>query len=154
MTQFELKSFDDLTNRELFWIYHLRVAVFVVEQTCYYQEVDTDDLVAKHVFAKDPNGRVIAYARIIPEPDQSAVRIGRVVVDPDHRQDGLGHSLVSEVLRQVTLEFPWAQQVLAQAQAYLQTFYERYGFRATSDIYLEDGIPHLDMVLNVAEIKG
>ncbi len=62
-----VKQFSQLTTNELFDIYKLRVAVFVVEQKCYYQEVDDDDKISYHLMFKDVRGQLTAYARIIPE---------------------------------------------------------------------------------------
>lgn len=139
------KSFAELTTTELFHIYQLRVAVFVVEQDCVYQEVDDDDLIAQHLFRTDDAGQVLAYARLIPEPNQ--VRIGRVLVAASARKHGAGRELVTEAIAAARETYPEAQQIVIQAQAYLQKFYASFGFTPTSEVYLETGIPHLDMVL-------
>lgn len=142
---FNQKSFAELTTTELFHIYQLRVAVFVVEQDCVYQEVDDDDLIAQHLFRTDDAGNVLAYARLIPEPNQ--VRIGRVLVAASARKHGAGRELVTEAIAAARETYPEAQQIVIQAQAYLQKFYASFGFTPTSEVYLETGIPHLDMVL-------
>lgn len=142
---FNQKSFAELTTTELFRIYQLRVAVFVVEQDCVYQEVDDDDLIAQHLFRTDDVGQVLAYARLIPEPNQ--VRIGRVLVAASAHKHGAGRELVTEAIAAARETYPEAQQIVIQAQAYLQKFYASFGFTPTSEVYLETGIPHLDMVL-------
>ncbi|GEO66800.1 GNAT family N-acetyltransferase [Levilactobacillus spicheri] len=145
MIHYQAKRFDQLTTHELWALYHLRTAVFVVEQACYYQEVDEADLTAVHLLGTDEAGHLVAYARLIPEHDH--VRIGRVVVAPAARGKGAGQQLVHEAIAAVKTQFPHAVQIDIQAQAYLQKFYTGYGFQPVSDVYLETGIPHLDMIL-------
>lgn len=145
MSTFVQKAFSELTTTELLEIYRLRVAVFVVEQDCAYQEVDDADQIAQHLFRQDEAGRVLAYARLIPEPQQ--VRIGRVVVAPTARRHGAGRQLVATAIQAARTTYPQAKRIVIQAQAYLQSFYASLGFQPVSDVYLETGIPHLDMVL-------
>ncbi|MFC6261711.1 GNAT family N-acetyltransferase [Levilactobacillus fujinensis] len=141
------KSFAELSSRELFQIYQLRVAVFVVEQDCAYQEVDDLDLTAQHLLRYDDAGNLIAYARLMDEGQQ--VRIGRVVVAQSARENGAGRDLVATAIRAAQTTYPEAKQIVIQAQAYLQNFYASFGFKPVSEIYLETGIPHLDMILTV-----
>lgn len=139
-----LKRFQDLSTSELFHIYQERVNVFVVEQECPYQEVDDKDLVSLHLFAlQDDN--ITAYCRLIPEQDQ--LILGRVLVAKDYRADGLGRELVQEALKVAKTHFPHLS-IYAQAQAYLEKFYQSFGFVSVSQPYLEDGISHIDMHLN------
>lgn len=134
------KSFDMLTVKELHAIYYLRTKVFVVEQACPYQEVDELDLKAIHLF----DNELKAYARIIPEED--IVHIGRVVVAPDFRKRGLSRQLMTEAISFCRKTYP-GTDIHVQAQAYLQSFYGSLGFEPVSDVYLEDNIPHLDMIM-------
>lgn len=147
MADFQRKTFSALTTSELFHIYQLRVAVFVVEQDCVYQEVDDEDQIAQHLFRTDTAGNVLAYARLIPEPQ--AIRIGRVVVAPAARKHGAGRELVAAAIAAAKVMDPTATKIVIQAQAYLQKFYASFGFQPTSEVYLETGIPHLDMVLPI-----
>ena len=140
--QWHAKGFDELTTLELFEIYKLRTAVFVVEQNCPYQEVDDKDLQAVHLFAKNAKN-LTAYCRLIPSDD--SVHIGRVLVAKEARGSGLARELVQKAMDYCSTYFP-NQRIHAQAQSYLQEFYEGFGFRAVSEVYLEDGIEHLDMV--------
>ena len=142
--QWQAKNFGNLSARELFEIYKLRTAVFVVEQNCPYQEVDDKDLQAVHLFAKNAKN-LTAYCRLIPADD--GVHIGRVLVVKEARGSGLARELVQNVLDYCRINFP-NQPIHAQAQSYLQHFYESFGFQAMSGEYLEDDIPHLDMVKN------
>jgi ElaA protein len=140
--QWDVKHFGELTTLELFEIYKVRTAVFVVEQNCPYQEVDDKDLQAVHFFAKNAKN-LTAYCRLIPADD--GVHIGRVLVVRKYRGAGLARELVQKAMDYCCEHFP-AQPIHAQAQSYLQGFYESFGFKAVSGVYLEDGIPHLDMV--------
>lgn len=137
-----IKPFNELSIQELFEIYHARTAVFVVEQNCPYQEVDDKDLQAVHFFAKNASN-LTAYCRLIPS--DYGVHIGRVLVMKENRVSGLARELVQKAMDYCCEHFP-AQPIHAQAQSYLQGFYESFGFKAVSGVYLEDGIPHLDMV--------
>lgn len=149
MVAYQAKTFPELTTHELWALYRLRTAVFVVEQTCYYQEVDDADLTATHLLGTDDQGRLVAYARLIPEQDH--VRIGRVVVAKAARGNGAGRELVTTAIAAAKAHFPQATQIDIQAQAYLQSFYATLGFQPVSDVYLETGIPHLDMVLPLTQ---
>jgi len=140
---FQVKSFADLSVAELHAIYQARVAVFVVEQQCAYQEVDAADVQALHIFRRDADG-IAAYCRLIPHID--AVHLGRVLVMPEWRAQKLGRDLVAFALAYARQQWP-ERVIYAQAQTYLQRFYQSFGFAATSAIYLEDGIAHMDMVL-------
>ncbi|WBW75360.1 ELLA family acetyltransferase [Schizosaccharomyces osmophilus] len=143
--QLILKSFDQLTTGELFSIYYIRTAVFVVEQECAYQEVDEVDLTCDHLMLKDDEDKLLAYARLIDEPN--GFRIGRIVVSPAFRRHGYGRRIFQEAIIAGKMRYPGAKVVNIQAQAYLKTFYESFGFMIKSDSYLEDGIPHYDMNL-------
>lgn len=114
----------------------------MVEQTCVYQDIDDQDLIAQHLFYED-DGQVLAYCRLIPTTD--LVKLGRVVVAQSARGQGLGRLLVEEALTACASLFPKIP-IYAQAQAHLETFYQSLGFRTTSEVYLEDGIPHIDMI--------
>ncbi|MEX2784149.1 GNAT family N-acetyltransferase [Streptococcus sp. H49] len=137
------KRFEELTKSELFAIYQERVAVFVVEQNCPYQEVDKHDLEALHFFWKKA-GDIQAYCRIIPRGE--SVALGRVLTARNCRKNGLGRELVKQALQVCQESFP-ALPVCIQAQFYLKDFYASFGFQTASDRYLEDGIPHIDMIL-------
>lgn len=142
----QLKAFAELSNLELFEIYKHRVDVFVVEQGCAYPEIDEADLAARHLFARQ-NGKITAYCRILPSPQ--SIKIGRVLVVRNARGAGLARRLMRRALAYIAGEF-YGLPVRVQAQAYLLGFYGSLGFEAVSEEYLEDGIPHLDMVLTQA----
>ncbi|MFC0322990.1 GNAT family N-acetyltransferase [Gallibacterium melopsittaci] len=139
--QLHCKKFDQLTTHELFQIYQARTAVFVVEQQCPYQEVDEIDLSAMHLWLTDQQ-KLVAYARIYL--DQNIVHFGRVLVITSHRGYGIARQLLVHLLDFIQHTFP-NQPITIQAQHYLQAFYAQFGFVATSEVYLEDNIPHIDM---------
>ncbi|MCE3294895.1 MAG: hypothetical protein K0R65_609 [Crocinitomicaceae bacterium] len=146
MYQFEIKAFDDLSVREFHDILQLRVNVFIVEQNCPYPELDGKDLLSFHVIGRDQNGRVAATARILP-PGVSypEVSIGRVSSHPDFRGKGVGHPLMEAVLSFIEKQFG-AVPVRISAQAYLLEYYKKHGFVPTGKEYLEDDIPHVEML--------
>lgn len=145
--QWTCKSFDELTTPELYALLQLRSAVFVVEQNSIYQDVDGKDLKSYHLIAAE-NGTVVAYTRLLPPgmsyPDQS---IGRVVVARSHRAYGLGFELMQRSISASYLLFG-NNPIRISAQLYLKRFYESLAFQQVSDIYDEDGIPHIEMLKN------
>ncbi|RRK10473.1 GNAT family N-acetyltransferase [Lactiplantibacillus garii] len=144
--QFKTYQLDTLTPRQLHAVYKLRVAVFVVEQACAYQEVDDLDLTATHLLGSGADGQLLAYARLMREPNDQA-RIGRVIVSPAARGGGHGQELVHQAIAQIKRQWSATTQINIQAQHYLDRFYRSFGFVPVSAVYLEDGIPHQDMVL-------
>lgn len=141
-------TFNQLTPAQLYQLLRLRVDVFVVEQNCAYPELDGKDTHpdSRHVLGHSPSGELLAYARLLPPglsyPQPS---IGRVAIAASARGSGLGHTLLQEALRQAHSAWP-TQDIQIGAQLYLQGFYEGYGFMAVSGPYLEDDIPHIDMI--------
>ncbi len=141
--ELKIRRFDELTARELFALYKLRVSVFVVEQRCPYQEVDDADLHSYHVWLEE-NGEVAACLRVIEAGvNFPEVSIGRVIAV--RRRCGLGTRIVEEGLR-VARERLGARRVVIEAQTYARELYERLGFRQVSEEFLEDGIAHIRML--------
>lgn len=137
---------DDLAPRALYALLKLRVDVFVVEQSCPYAEIDGRDVGAFHLRILK-GGELAAALRVLPpEEGCDAVKIGRVVVAPAFRGDRLGRRLMREALAFAKARFP-GRAVELGAQSYLRGFYASLKFKAISDEYLEDGIPHIDMRL-------
>ncbi len=136
-----LKHFSELSNRELYEILRVRVSVFVVEQTCPYQEIDEADFDAYHLFLTDESGHIRAYLRIF-EKDADFVRLGRILTA--ERGTGLGLKLIFEGMR-VSETLYGRRRFYVEAQSYAIGFYEKAGFRVVSEEFLEDGIPHVKM---------
>lgn len=140
-----VKSFDMLSKEELFNIMFERINIFVVEQQCAYQEIDSIDKQALHVFYQE-GSTIVAYTRIYEQNDN--VHFGRVLVNPQYRGQGLGRQIVSQTIQEITTRYP--QHVIKIAgQTYLTTFYTSFGFQIVSEEYLEDGLPHYDMELKL-----
>ncbi|MES1035487.1 GNAT family N-acetyltransferase [Bacillus pumilus] len=138
------ETFEQLSKEDLYLILMERVNVFVVEQTCPYPEIDHRDQEALHLMAKE-DGTILAYCRIFQSGMMyEEASIGRVLVTQAGRKKGYGKMLLSKALEK--LSELGETRVKIQAQAYLKSFYESFGFKAVSDCYDEDGIPHLDMV--------
>lgn len=144
----EIKSFARLNTDELYHLLKLRVDVFVVEQNCPYPEMDDKDRHPEtlHLLGKDKQGELVAYLRILP-PGLSfkETSIGRVVVAPKSRGLGICAFMVKKALNEIRHIWP-DEFVRIGAQVYLKFFYESLGFEAASESYLEDGIPHIDMI--------
>ena len=143
--QWEIKAFDQLSLQELYTILTLRTNVFVIEQACPYPEVDGKDPNCLHLLGTI-NGELVAYLRILPAGLRyDKVSIGRVVIKPSHRGKGLGRLMMEQAIHCITNE--WKEsQIKIGAQAYLEKFYQSLGFEPVSEVYLEDDIPHLDML--------
>lgn len=144
-TTWEIKSFEELSTTELHDLLHLRVDVFVVEQTCPYPEIDGKDPMCIHVLGKDKTGEVIATARIAPAgviyPE---VSIGRVAIREALRSFGLGKVIMKHSIDYCNDELAAASIKIA-GQLHLKKFYSDLGFVQISEVYLWDGIEHIDM---------
>ena len=149
----EIKSFEGLTNKELYNILHLRAEVFIVEQNCPYQDMDGKDLYALHLMGLDENYKLIAYSRLLPAGVSfKEASIGRVITSPAARGTGAGMELMKTAL-QIIEDKHGKIPVRIGAQLYLKKFYERFGFAQVSEMYLEDGIEHVEM-LRAADCQG
>ena len=145
-----LRKYKDLTLDEFHNILKLRINVFVVEQDCPYPELDGKDKLAYHFFAFAENNpsQIIAYTRIFKPGDYyKEAAIGRVVVHPDFRKDGLGYQLMKESIYQIKALFQ-TKKIKIGAQTYLKEFYESLGFQKIGKDYIEDGIPHIYMIIS------
>ena len=140
------KPFSDLTPGELYTILRLRNEVFVVEQNCVFQDADNKDQLSHHIMGWN-NDILVAYARLVPAGiSYSEPSIGRVVTSPNARSLGMGKELMRQAIS--ILYATWGKtNIKIGAQLYLEQFYNSFGFQRTSEIYLEDGIDHIEMVL-------
>lgn len=143
--RWEWRSFDELSNRELYAILAARQAVFVVEQNCPYLDLDGKDLKAEHLVAWADN-QIAAYLRLLgpgvsyPEPS-----LGRIITTKIGRGSGLGRELVARGLERLHELYPTLPTRIG-AQAHLHKFYGSLGFVQASEPYDEDGIPHIEML--------
>ena len=141
------KKFDELTANELYAILQLRNEVFVVEQNCVFQDADNKDQYSYHVMGWK-NHKLIAYTRIVPAGISYAeTSIGRVVTSPEERGTGIGKELMQKSIEASNMIYGRIP-IRIGAQLYLKKFYESFKFQKTSDIYMEDGIEHIEMLLN------
>lgn len=139
------KTFDELDTKELYAILQLRSEVFIVEQNCVYLDVDGKDLKSTHLMAWD-GGNLAAYTRLVPAGVSFAeASIGRVITSPRYRGLGIGVTLMEKSISR-TLEIYNTNRIRIGAQLYLKKFYESLGFIAEGEEFLEDGIPHIEMV--------
>ena len=140
----QVQTFENLTTLELYDIIRLRNEVFVVEQNCVYQDADGKDLYAFHVMIRE-EGELLAYARILP-PGVSypEVSIGRVLSSQKVCGTGVGRKLMTETLEFINSEFGECP-VRISAQVYLDRYYRSFGFVPMGELYLEDGIEHIEM---------
>jgi ElaA protein len=142
-----LKKFDELSVHELYAILRLRNEVFGVEQNCVYLDVDNKDQSCYHLMGWI-NEELAAYTRIVPPAVAYAeASIGRVVTSALHRRSGLGRELMNESIRRLYDLFGKVP-VRIGAQVYLLKFYSSLGFIQDGDIYDEDGIDHVQMLLH------
>ncbi len=149
--QWKLLSFNEFSLDELYEVLKLRVDVFVVEQNCPYPELDNKDRLpgVKHLLGLNPQGELIAYTRILPAgvsyPEAS---IGRVIIAESGRGKGIAHALMQRSIDVVKELWP-QENIQIGAQQHLNHFYQQQGFINNSEMYLEDGIPHIDMLLTL-----
>ena len=141
--KWEIKHFEALSTSELYKL-QLRSEVFVMEQNCVYQDIDGKDEKSLHLLGFF-NGDIVAYARLFKSGDYfENAAIGRVVVAQKYRNQKWGHDLISGSIAGIQECFG-ETQITISAQLYLKAFYEQNGFTQTSETYLEDGIPHIEM---------
>lgn len=152
MLNWKLIDFSDFTPQSLYDVLKLRTDVFVVEQNCPYPELDNKDQISKHFCGYNSEGDLVAYTRILPPGvSYKEASIGRVLVAESARDKKYG-----KVLMQLSIEI--AQHIFPDtpirigAQCYLEKFYTGLGFSTKSEPYLEDGIPHIEMVLSESEL--
>lgn len=146
-SSFICKSFQELSVDELYDILQLRSSVFVVEQCCAYQDMDDKDKKAHHLMLYD-DGRLAGYARLLPQKiSYDEVSIGRVANTQKYRSKGIGKMLMKEAVNECYRLFG-KTVIKISAQVYAIAFYEKVGFKTLGNEYLEDGIPHIKMILN------
>jgi ElaA protein len=144
MITFEFKHFNELSNPELYDLLQLRAEIFVVEQTCIYNDLDGLDKEATHLIVKNDD-EIIATSRLLKPgtrfPDFS---IGRVVVKKAQRGKQLGEKMMKKAIQFMLAEWG-AKTIKVSAQKYLERFYSDLGFEIFTGDYLEDGISHVGM---------
>lgn len=141
-----IKRFDQLTQIELYEILKLRNDIFIVEQNCPYHDIDGYDPQAYHLFGKDAEGHVCGCLRILnPGQTFEEAAIGRLVVRTDQRHTGIARRMVNRAIAFMQQELS-ETRIKIEAQEYLLRFYTSVGFQPCSEMFLEDGIPHVVML--------
>ncbi|MBI2389181.1 MAG: GNAT family N-acetyltransferase [Deltaproteobacteria bacterium] len=147
------KAFAELSADELYAILALRQEVFVVEQACAYLDCDGLDRAARHLWTVrrvqcdegDLAGAIVAYARILPPGEKfEEASLGRVITASSARRTGVGRAIVARAI--AGIERRWGGAIRISAQSYLERFYRELGFERVGEGYLEDGIPHIEML--------
>ena len=141
---FKIRSFDELTNYELYEIVRARIEVFLLEQNIICQDFDRVDYDSFHCFLEE-DGEILAYLRAFRE-DSDTVIIGRVL--SIKHKIGLGARLMREAMPEIAKRMP-CKRFSLHAQTQAEGFYEKMGFKTVSDVFLEEGIPHVTMERDV-----
>jgi ElaA protein len=146
--QYSTYHFDDLSSLQLYAILQLRQQVFIIEQDCIYQDCDDKDQTAYHVIGIDGEGKILATARILA-PGVSYddyASIGRIVTHDKIRGQGEGKKLTQYCIEKTQELYP-GESIKISGQSWISPLYEKLGFTKVGEEYLEDGIPHVPMVL-------
>jgi ElaA protein len=142
--EFAAKTFEELSSLELYEILKARSAIFIVEQNCVYQDLDDLDYRSLHIFSMEDQ-KVTSYLRAYWK-NRDVVQIGRVLTMK--HGTGLGGELLKAGISIVKEKMP-CRKIYIEAQCYAEGFYKREGFQVISDPFLEDGIPHEKMELEI-----
>lgn len=145
MLNIEVKTFEELSIQQLYDLLQLRSEVFVVEQDCVYQDIDGKDQKALHILGYK-NDRLVAYTRVFkPGYYFDEASIGRVVVLKSERQHLYGVAIMKASIDAIKMHFS-ETMIRISAQLYLKQFYNNLDFFEEGEAYLEDGIPHINMI--------
>lgn len=147
MVSFVTKTFNELSNTELYQLLQLRNEVFIVEQTCPYPDMDDKDYKSLHVLGIE-NNKIVAYCRLLPIglSYKNEASIGRVVTSSIVRRFGYGKLLMQYAIPETLRQFK-TNEIVISAQQYLEKFYSDFSFKSEGEIYMEDDIPHIKMRL-------
>ena len=146
--RWDIKKFEELSTTELYRIMQLRLEVFSVEQNCAYQDADGKDFNCFHLSGFNDANDLVVYSRIVP-PGISfkEVSIGRVISSQKARGTGAGKELLKKSMEFIKQQFG-NLPIRIGAQCYLIKFYSSFGFEISGEEYLEDNIPHIEMVFS------
>ena len=139
------RSYNELTKSELFDIYLLRQEVFIVEQNCVYQDIDQKDHYSYHLMVYDKD-ILVAYLRIVhPGISYDEPSIGRVLTKMSYRRRGISKNIMQSAIQKVRDVYNHSN-IRISAQEYLIPFYRSLNFAPVGEVYLEDDIPHIEMM--------
>ncbi len=145
--RWEFVAFDAMSAQQLYAVLQLRSEVFMLEQDCVFQDMDGADAQAMHLLGTDAEvDELVAYARCFaPGVKFAQASIGRVLTRSSMRGCGLGHVLMKKAMAGLVAQ--WGEQAIRiGAQARLEDFYRQHGFSGVGQPYIEDGIPHIEML--------
>ncbi|WP_185288314.1 GNAT family N-acetyltransferase [Chryseobacterium lactis] len=141
----KIKTFEEFTVPELYAVLKARIDVFVIEQNCPYPDLDNYDQKAVHIWAEE-NGAILAYCRVFDKGIKyEETSIGRVLTTEKARGKSLGKQLIQYAVETIENRFH-TPEIRISAQDYLLRFYAGFGFEDTGKKYLEDDIPHTEMI--------
>ncbi len=144
--KFKAKNFNELTTTELYEILKSRAEIFLLEQKIICQDLDDIDYDSIHFFLENDN-RVVAYLRAFyKNSDKTEVKIGRVLT-LEHGS-GIGRNLMEKSISEIKKSFK-CEKICINAQKHAVGFYEKFGFKVTSGEFLEEGIVHVSMELEI-----
>ena len=144
--KWDFKAFYQLNLDELYAIMVLRQEVFIVEQDCPYMDSDGKDQKSHHLLGYDTDGNLVAYLRLVaPTVSYKEISFGRIVTSYKVRGKGIGKLLMEEGIQQSDLLYGKVA-IRISAQSYLIQFYKYFGFKTVGEEYLEDDIPHTEML--------
>lgn len=145
-------TLSELSGQEVYEIFMLRQQVFIIEQNCLYQDIDSTDMDSLHLRDLDEKGQLMGYLRIIPPGSDNdaneSLAIGRVAVKKKFRRRGVAQELMNSAIETCISKYP-NKKIRLAAQTYLIDFYSSFGFAQIGASYIEDDIPHQDMVLQL-----
>ena len=134
-----IKTFDELSKKELYQIIMLRLACFIVEQETYYQDLDSLDFEAVHLFYYSGE-EIVGYLRIT-DLSNSLYRFSRICVKEGFRGKGIATALINTSFKSI----PEHSSIILTAQSDLTEFYQKFGFQISSSTKIVNGIDHIDM---------
>lgn len=144
MLEFYWKRFEELSAIDIFDMFKARQDIFIIEQNCIYPDIDDLDKNSWHLLARE-NNELVAYLRVVfPGYKYDELSIGRVLTVEKYRGQGVGYKLVAEAINNIK-QIDVETSIRISAQYHLQKFYGSFGFKADSEPYDEDGIPHIEM---------
>jgi ElaA protein len=147
MLTWQWAPFAALQGADVYAFLAARSEVFVMEQSCAFMDADDFDQQAWHLLGwDDSKARLAAYCRVIaPGIKYAEPSIGRVLTTRNYRSKGLGRMLMAEAIARTGVLHP-GHAIRIGAQQRLEKFYREFGFNTVSEVYIEDGIPHLEML--------
>ena len=144
-----IKTFHELDKEELYKFIQLRIEVFVVEQDCPYQDLDNLDMQGRHIWIEEEE-KILSYLRLNPPGTRfDEPSLGRIVTKDTIRSRGLAEIIINKALEIIDNDYRMPTRI--SAQTYLEDYYSRFGFVKCSEEYMEDNIPHIEMLRDVKD---